>query len=86
MLERIKYLVIGLTFSIIFGIARFIVNQGDYNHREIFLIIVCLLFLIGGIKYSQRINLINVRLLTKKRMVAIIVILSIEHSLCLSIH
>lgn len=75
MVDRIKYLVITVIFPIIFGITRFIVNQGNYNHNEILLIIVCLVFLIGGLRYAQRSNLIVVRFLTKKEWLLLFLVL-----------
>lgn len=75
MAKRIKYLVIALIFPIIFGITRFIVNQGNYSHKEILLIIVCLIFLIGGLQYAQRSSLLVVRFLTKKECIQLLVLL-----------
>lgn len=78
MAKRIKYLVIALIFPIIFGIARFVVNQGDYKYREMLVVIVCLIFLIGAIKYAQRVNLIVVRFLTKKECIQLLLLLLLD--------
>lgn len=55
--------------------ARFVVNQGDYKYREMLVVIVCLIFLIGAIKYSQRVNLIVVRFQTKKECIQLLLLL-----------
>lgn len=64
-----------MIFPIIFGMARFVVNQGDYKYREMLVVIVCLIFLIGAIKYSQRVNLIVVRFQTKKECIQLLLLL-----------
>lgn len=66
-----------MIFPIIFGMARFVVNQGDYKYREMLVVIVCLIFLIGAIKYSQRVNLIVVRFQTKKECIQLLLLLNI---------
>lgn len=78
MVERVKYLVIGLIFPIIFGIARFIVNQGNYTRHEVLFIVICLIFLIGGIRYGQRTNLIEIRFLTKKEWFQLLLVLVLD--------
>lgn len=78
MLERIKFLSIGLVFPFLFAIARFAVNQGDYTQHEWLLIILCMIVLTGGIRYGQKNSLVSIRTLTRKEWIQVILFLFVE--------
>ncbi|GGE29005.1 CPBP family intramembrane glutamic endopeptidase [Streptococcus himalayensis] len=78
MLERGKYFTLGVILPMIFGLIRFLINQGNYHANEMLFIIFCIIFLFLCIKYMQEDKVVTFSRLEKKQLFQILIFVILD--------
>ncbi|MBF0818194.1 CPBP family intramembrane glutamic endopeptidase [Streptococcus acidominimus] len=78
MVDKGKYVTFVVLLPIVFGVMRYMINQGNYHHHELVFIIFCTIFLFFCIKYTKKDGVISLTRLEKRHVLQVLLFLLLD--------